>query len=179
MRLHFKSKLLGFPKTRLKVTDSGKQSSLLPMEFITTIKYFIVQAPEFYSMKLNVKFYTRSHGLWQNKLDRPCEFVWTLLCILGQTIHLLADFYTLKASKTMNKHLCLSGELKREFKSCLGQIFHFKLGCFSVMVRTHTHDWMKLKTWPRFCPPSLSLSMANINKHQLNLSRWCNFIICL
>jgi hypothetical protein len=50
----------------------------------------------------------------------------------------------------------------REPKSCLGQLFNFKLGSFAVWedVRdANARPHLKLKTQPRFHPARLSLSM--------------------
>jgi hypothetical protein len=52
----------------------------------------------------------------------------------------------------------------REPKSCLRQVFNYKLGCFGDMhilncVGTCPH--LELKTWPRFRPVGYSLSMAH------------------
>ncbi len=51
---------------------------------------------------------------------------------------------------------------RREPKSCLGWVFNFKLGCFVM----YAIPWdiqarlsLELKTRPRFCPASFSLSM--------------------
>jgi len=44
----------------------------------------------------------------------------------------------------------------------VGQVFIFKLGCFTPSQRkctACTQPFLKLKTQPRFCPVSLSLSM--------------------
>jgi hypothetical protein len=46
---------------------------------------------------------------------------------------------------------------------CLSQVFHFKFSIFAFIkeVRgTNTHPCINLKTQPRFCPPSLSLTMV-------------------
>ncbi len=51
----------------------------------------------------------------------------------------------------------------REPKSCLGRVFNFKLGCFVMCViawPTQAQLSLELKTWPRFRPVSLSLSMT-------------------
>ena len=58
----------------------------------------------------------------------------------------------------------------REPKSCLGQVFNFKLGCFvmcTIAWSTQAQPSLMLKTQPRFCPVSLTLSMQlaiNITK---------------
>ncbi len=39
-------------------------------------------------------------------------------------------------------------------KSCFAQVFHFKLGCFNVMLILKCVDarpYLLLKTWPMFC----------------------------
>ncbi len=44
----------------------------------------------------------------------------------------------------------------------MGRIFNFKLGCFDdvcVLIYADAHPHLYLKTWPRFSPVSLSLSM--------------------
>ncbi len=55
----------------------------------------------------------------------------------------------------------------RKPKSCLGQVFNFKSGCFVI----HTIAWftqaqlsLELKTRPRCCPVSLGLSMEGLTK---------------
>jgi hypothetical protein len=56
--------------------------------------------------------------------------------------------------------LCVAGSTKangREPKSCLGQVFNFKLGrfCYEWNCMTYTSmPTLVLKTWPRFCPVS-------------------------
>ncbi len=48
----------------------------------------------------------------------------------------------------------------REPKSYLGLVFHFRLSSFADMKEfhvVHARPSVKLKTWPRLCPPSLSL----------------------
>ncbi len=38
-----------------------------------------------------------------------------------------------------------------------GRVFHFKLGSFVIMQKVyavHMRPYLKLKTWPRFCPAS-------------------------
>ncbi len=60
-----------------------------------------------------------------------------------------------------------------EPKSCFGQVFKFKLGSFSVIKEVHgakAHPCPKLKTRPRFCPPSLGLSMES--------AKWKHFKRC-
>ncbi len=50
----------------------------------------------------------------------------------------------------------------RERKSCLGRVFNFKLGCFVMCTITwliQARPSLELKTWPRFPPVSISLSM--------------------
>ncbi len=52
----------------------------------------------------------------------------------------------------------------REPKSCLGRVFNIKLGHFAVYAlaqHIQVRPSLELKTWPRFCPVSLSLSMAS------------------
>jgi hypothetical protein len=52
---------------------------------------------------------------------------------------------------------------RREPKSCFGRVFNFKLDRFGVVQNVHGMPacaYLKLKTWPRFCPVSLSLSMV-------------------
>ncbi len=54
---------------------------------------------------------------------------------------------------------------ERETKSCLSQLFHFKLVSSSVMKKVHedkVRTCLKLKTLPRFQSSSLSLSMAKL-----------------
>jgi len=43
----------------------------------------------------------------------------------------------------------------REPKSCLGQVFNFKLSC-SIAAKNHTQPFLELKTWPRFSPVNWS-----------------------
>jgi hypothetical protein len=53
----------------------------------------------------------------------------------------------------------------REPKSCLGRVFNFMLGCFvmcTIAWPIQVRPSLKWKTRPRFCPVSLSLSMAQI-----------------
>ncbi len=43
-------------------------------------------------------------------------------------------------------------------KNCLDQVFHFRIGSFSVMkevLGANVHPYLKLKFWPRFYPTSL------------------------
>jgi hypothetical protein len=45
----------------------------------------------------------------------------------------------------------------REPKTCLGQVFNYKLGCFDdlhVLIYVGAHPYLKLKTWLRFSPVS-------------------------
>jgi hypothetical protein len=52
-------------------------------------------------------------------------------------------------------------------KSCLGRVFHFKIGRFVVQKDVHSANarpYLKLKTRPRFFLHSFSLSMS-IEKH--------------
>ncbi len=47
-----------------------------------------------------------------------------------------------------------------KMKSCLGQVFNFKLGCFvmcTIAWPIQTRPSLEWKTWPRFRPVSLSL----------------------
>jgi len=51
----------------------------------------------------------------------------------------------------------------REPGSCLGRVFNFKLGSFvskKYNSKARTQPLLKLKTQPRFCPVSSSLSMT-------------------
>ncbi len=51
----------------------------------------------------------------------------------------------------------------REPKSCLSRVFNFKLDCFVMCTtewRIQAHPSLELKTRPRFCPVSWSLSMV-------------------
>jgi hypothetical protein len=51
---------------------------------------------------------------------------------------------------------------RREPKSCLGWVFNFKLGCFVICTTAwplQARPSLELKTRPRLCPVSLSLSM--------------------
>jgi hypothetical protein len=52
---------------------------------------------------------------------------------------------------------------RRKPKSCFGQVFNFKFGCFFVksVIAWHRHacPHVELKAWPGFCPVSLSLSI--------------------
>jgi hypothetical protein len=63
----------------------------------------------------------------------------------------------------------------REPKSCMGGVFHFKLGCLDmctiawpVQVQTSL-EW---KTRPKFCPVSLSLSMQKPLLSGHSFERW-------
>jgi hypothetical protein len=52
----------------------------------------------------------------------------------------------------------------REPKSCLGRVFHLRLGSFADMKKVqvaHARPSVKLKTLPRFCPPSLSFKRVD------------------
>ncbi len=54
----------------------------------------------------------------------------------------------------------------RSSKSCLSQVFNFKLSCFAVVkesfnVRTRPH--LKLINRPKFCPPVWSFSLVVLN----------------
>ncbi len=45
----------------------------------------------------------------------------------------------------------------REPKSCLGQVFNYKLGCFDgmhILICADARPHLELKTRPRFCPVS-------------------------
>ncbi len=58
-------------------------------------------------------------------------------------------------------------------KSCLGQVFHFKLGSFALLAELHGADarpYIKLKTRPRFCPASLSLYVCSVTFHPIAYS---------
>jgi hypothetical protein len=59
---------------------------------------------------------------------------------------------------------------RREPKSGLGQVFNFKLGHFvmkAIAQYIQTLSRLELKTWPKFCPFSLSLFMAYVIEHLL------------
>jgi hypothetical protein len=58
---------------------------------------------------------------------------------------------------------------RREPRSCMGWVFNFKLGCLcmsAIAWHIQAPPHLKLKTRPRFCNVSLSLSMSKlINKY--------------
>jgi hypothetical protein len=62
----------------------------------------------------------------------------------------------------------------RELRSCLGVVFNSKLGHIANLCskcRVCMQPLLKLKTWPRACPVSLSLSMGRLRVNPVKTFR--------
>jgi hypothetical protein len=63
----------------------------------------------------------------------------------------------------------------REPRSCLGRVFNSKLGCIATVgsnCMVCMQPLLKLKTWPKACPVSYSLSMDTIIATTLDTLLW-------
>jgi hypothetical protein len=82
--------------------------------------------------------------------------------------HRLVKFFSSPNNSKLYLSYAQTGSAKaigREPKSCLGQVFNFKLGCFvrcTIAWPIQVRPSLQWKTRPRFRPVSLSLSMAQI-----------------
>jgi hypothetical protein len=92
------------------------------------------------------------------------------------------------AKQNENIITCLHWEAQKlmgeNLKSCLGRVFKFKLAYFVMCtIAWPTQAWpsLELKTWLRFCPVSLSLSMiaciqSLFSQHRMNETRKDNLL---
>ncbi len=58
---------------------------------------------------------------------------------------------------------------RRELMRYSGRVFNFKLVSFAAVKEAHgvrAHPGLKLKTWVRFCPDTLSLSRDYQSRHK-------------
>jgi hypothetical protein len=79
-------------------------------------------------------------------------------------IRMMPNFLLVKTPRAV---FATPGSVKangRESKSCLVQVFNFKLGCFVMCTTAQPIQWLslELKTRPRFHPLGLGLSMSTL-----------------
>jgi hypothetical protein len=124
----------------------------------------------------------------------PRNFLWTADSDIIVSLHLVTPFISMVLAKHWDPYWEPPGRLNnsekwsepgstkangREPKSCLGQVFNFKLDCFvTYAIERHiqAHPSLELNTLPWFRPVSWSLSMSEHSSNPYNAE--CRYAKC-